>query len=134
MRLPTKSATLLATSLTMAVGAGFLGAAELASSQSGETRTVTIDVTPGPVGPPGPKGDQGPVGPEGPAGPAGEGGPGPIGPQGPAGPAGPQGPAGPAGGGTGGGPCEGAPAGYEPGFLQINTPGGQVKIWTCLEP
>jgi hypothetical protein len=56
---------------------------------------------------------------------------GPRGPAGPAGPEGPQGPAGPAG--PGGGPCTGAPSGYEPGILVINHPGGQTRIFTCLE-
>jgi hypothetical protein len=51
-----------------------------------------------------------------------------TGEQGPVGPAGPPGPAGT------GGTCAGAPAGYSPGILQINHPGGQVLIWTCLEP
>jgi hypothetical protein len=51
------------------------------------------------------------------------------GPQGPPGPAGPTGPA-----GQGGGVCSGAPTSYSPGFLKINTPGGQVTIWTCLGP
>jgi hypothetical protein len=37
------------------------------------------------------------------------------------GPAGPPGPAG----------LE-CPSAYEPGVLQINAPGGQVRIWTCL--
>lgn len=55
-----------------------------------------------------------------------------TGEQGPPGPPGPAGPAGPAG--EGGGICSGAPTGYSPGILQLNTPGGQVRIWTCLEP
>lgn len=135
MRLKLRKPTpgiLLAASLTLAAGAGFFTAAEIASSQSGDIRTVTVDVGTGPEGPPGPPGLQGPVGP---AGPAGEGEPGPAGPPGPVGPEGPAGPQGPPGtGGTGGGPCEGAPTGYSPGILQINAAGGQVRIWTCLEP
>lgn len=55
-----------------------------------------------------------------------------TGEQGPVGPAGPQGPQGPPG--TGGGPCAGAPTGYSPGLLVINHPGGQVTIFTCIEP
>src|SRR5262249_8845133 len=49
--------------------------------------------------------------------------PGPTGPQGPEGPPGPTGPAGSA-------TC---PAGYSPGKLVINHPGGHTAIWTCLE-
>lgn len=116
--------------LGLATAAGFFGATAADGADSGPTRTVTVDVgtgSPGPAGPPGP---------EGPAGPAGEDGADSTvaGPPGPAGPAGPQGPAGPPGSGTGGGPCQGAPAGYSPGILQLNTPGGQTRIWTCLEP
>lgn len=48
------------------------------------------------------------------------------GPAGPPGPAGPQGPPGPAGGFD----CL---TGYSPGILQINAPGGQVSIYTCLK-
>lgn len=45
---------------------------------------------------------------------------------GPQGPPGPQGPAGPAGGFE----CL---DGYSPGILVINSPGGQTKVYTCLE-
>lgn len=56
--------------------------------------------------------------------PEGERGPqGPAGPQGPKGDTGPQGP-------PGDFKCL---AGYEPGVLQINAPGGQTKIYTCIE-
>jgi len=98
--------------LAMVGGAGFLAATALSQEEPLPTRTVTIDVATGPQGPPGetgPRGEQGETGP-----------PGPIGPQGPA--------------GVGGGTCGGAPPGYSPGILQINTPGGQVRIFTCLEP
>jgi hypothetical protein len=50
---------------------------------------------------------------------------GPQGPPGPAGPAGPAGPPGPAG--------LTCPAGYSPGKLVVNHPGGQTGLWTCLE-
>ena len=50
-----------------------------------------------------------------------------TGPAGPAGPTGPAGPAGPAG--TSGG----CPAGFDPGELVINHPGGQVTLFTCLK-
>jgi hypothetical protein len=55
------------------------------------------------------------TGPQGPAGPKGE-----PGPQGVAGPAGPPGEF----------SCI---AGYSPGILVLNAPGGQVKLYTCLE-
>ena len=115
-------------SLGLALGAGFLTATQMASGQAeGPGRTVTVDVATGPEGPPGPPGETGPQGEQGP--------PGVIGPEGPAGPIGPPGPEGPPGPpGQGGGPCGGAPEGWEPGFLQINAPGGQVTIYTCLEP
>ena len=103
---------LLTSSLTLALGAGFLTATELASGEDAPARTVTIDVA---TGPPGPPGETGPKGETGSAGP-----PGPAGPSGPP--------------GEGGGPCSGAPTGYSPGVLVINHPGGQTKIWTCLEP
>jgi hypothetical protein len=96
----------------MAGASGFLGATALSQAASEPLKTVTVDVgtgIPGPPGPTGPKGDAGAQGPRG-----------PIGEQGPPGPA--------------GSPCAGAPAGYEPGILQINGAGGQVKIFTCIEP
>lgn len=110
-----KLIVLLISGSLLAAGSGFLTAAALGVSTQGNVRTVTVDIVPGERGP------QGPPGPTGPPGPQGE-----RGPQGPAGP--------PGGGGNGGGPCAGAPAAYEPGFLVLNTPGGQVKIWTCLAP
>ena len=94
----------------------------MSEAATAPTRTVTVDVGSGSQGPPGPPGPQGERGPAGPAGP-----PGPAGPQGPPGPTG-------TGGGTSGDICEGAPAGYEPGILQINSPGGQVRIYTCIAP
>ena len=54
---------------------------------------------------------------------------GPRGPVGPPGPRGEQGERGPAGE-PGSSSC---PAGYEPGALIINHPGGQTTIWTCLK-
>lgn len=118
MRLKPKKPTpgiLLATSLSLALGAGFLTATQIAQGQEPSGRTVTVDVATGPQGPPG---EQGPIGETGLKGEQGE-----IGPPGPQGPP-----------GEGGGPCAGAPDGYSPGFLEINHPGGQVIIWTCLEP
>jgi len=49
-----------------------------------------------------------------------------TGPAGPPGPAGPQGPPGPAGSSSF------CPAGFSPGELIINHPGGQTVTWTCL--
>lgn len=111
-------------------GAGYLTATALSQDSAAPSRTVTIDVATGPTGPAGPPGERGPAGAKGPTGETGPIGPiGPIGPQGEQGPTGPEGPP-----GSGGGPCGGAPPGYSPGILQINSPGGQVRIWTCLEP
>lgn len=98
--------------MVMVGSAGFLAATQLAQAQEAPTRTVTIDVATGPTGPEGPIGEQGVQGDTG-----------PIGPPGPPGPP-----------GEGGGPCGGAPEGWAPGFLEINHPGGQVIIYTCLEP
>ena len=127
-----KQFLLLFLGLTMMGGAGYLAATALSQEPPGPTRTVTIDIPTGERGPPGPKGDKGEQGDRGPigeSGPQGEAGPtGPIGPKGDTGPPGPPGPAGE------GGPCAGAPPAYSPGILQINTPGGQVRIFTCLEP
>jgi hypothetical protein len=53
-----------------------------------------------------------------------------AGPQGPAGPAGPQGPKGDPG--TGGG-AEKCPTGSTFQAVVINSPGGQVEIWTCVK-
>jgi hypothetical protein len=54
--------------------------------------------------------------------------PGPPGPQGVPGSAGPRGAIGPTG--PAGMAC---PAGYEPGRLVFNTPGGHEAIWACIE-
>lgn len=116
---------LLVTSLGLALGAGYLTATQIAQGQDpGDARTVTVDVGTGEQGPVGPAGPPGETGPRGATGATGA-----RGPQGEQGETGPQGPP-----GEGGDICTGAPAGYEPGFLQINAPGGQVIIWTCLEP
>jgi hypothetical protein len=115
---------LLFLSLTMTMGAGFLAAKALSQDEAAPSRTVTIDVATGPQGPPGETGPQGEQGEQGIQGEIG-----PIGPQGIQGPQGPPGPP-----GEGGGPCGGAPDGWLPGFLEINHPGGQVVIYTCLEP
>ena len=116
---------LLVTSLGLALGAGYLTATQLSSAQDeGPGRTVTVNVATGPTGPEGPPGEQGPtgeIGLTGEQGPQGE-----IGPQGPIGPPGPP--------GEGGGPCGGAPEGWSPGFLEVNHQGGQIVIYTCLEP
>jgi Collagen triple helix repeat (20 copies) len=115
-------------------GAGYLAGTALSQGSAEPARTVTVEVgtgatgPQGPIGPAGPKGDTGPKGDIGP--------PGETGPKGDTGAIGPPGPPGPPGssGESGAGPCAGAPSGYSPGFLQLNTPGGHVIIWTCLEP
>jgi collagen triple helix repeat protein len=95
--------------LALAGASGFLASTALSQEPGAPTRTVTIDVATGP---------QGPAGERGPAGPTGD--PGPQGPRGPAGPPGPPGEF----------SCLAA---YSPGILVINAPGGQVRIYTCLE-
>jgi len=56
---------ILAVSLLLAGGAGFLTASALGVGKKSEARTVTIDVATGPAGPPGPAGLPGPAGPSG---------------------------------------------------------------------
>jgi hypothetical protein len=115
--------------------AGFFTAVGSGAAQ--KTRTVTISLIQGPrgePGPPGPRGEQGPpgVGERGPKGDQGDPGPpgasvkGDKGDPGPPGPPGEQGKQGPPGEFT----CV---SGYSSGFLVINGPHGQVKIYTCLE-
>lgn len=111
-------ATLIASGSLLAASAGVLTAVQVAQGQgsSVDGRTVTINVATGPTGPAGPPGERGPQGEQG------------I--QGEMGPTGPQGPP-----GSGGGPCDGAPEGYAPGFLVIIQQGqGPTTIYTCLEP
>ena len=121
---------LMATGLVCTGIAGGLAATFVAAGTAQDVRTVTIDIVPGETGPPGPAGPAGPPGPQGEQGLPGADSTVP-GPQGPSGPAGPMGPPGASGEG---GPCAGAPAGYTAGILQLNTPGGQTRIWTCLAP
>jgi len=96
-------------SLTAAAGSGFLVSMALGGPQSAPARTETITVR---------NGATGPAGPQGPPGERGE--------RGPAGATGPQGPQGPPGDFS----CI---QGYSPGILVINHPGGQTRIYTCLE-
>ena len=103
----------MAVGLSLAAASGFLASTVLAQEEA-PTRTVTVDVA---TGPPGPQGEQGPAGPAGEPGLQGE-----PGPQGPEGTPGPQGP-------PGGQTCS---AGFSPGVLVINAPGGQVTLETCL--
>jgi hypothetical protein len=114
----------------MAAGSGALAAHAIAEATSAPIRTVTVDVGTGEQGPPGPAGPKGEPGPQGAQGEQGV--PGPIGVQGPPGSTGPPGP--PGADGADGSPCSGAPAGYTPGILVLNTPGGQTRIYTCLAP
>ena len=105
-----KMAIAITSGSLLAASAGVLTAVQVAQGQEPPGgRTVTVDVATGEQGPKGEQGERGPIGESG-----------PVGPQGPP--------------GTGGGPCAGAPPAYSPGFLEINHPGGQVIIWTCLEP
>jgi hypothetical protein len=116
----------------MAAGSGFLTATALSETASTPLKTVTVDVGTGVAGPPGPPGSTGPKGPKGDKGDKGaQGLQGFQGLPGPKGDVGAQGPPGPPGVGD---ICSGAPTGYAPGILQLNTPGGQVKIFTCLGP
>ena len=133
MRLtPSRTQALLATSLGLAVGAGYFTATQLASAQEpGAGRTVTVNVATGPQGEPGPPGEQGDKGDQGEIGPEGQ--PGAVGPPGPQGDIGPPGPKGDKGE-PGGGPCAGAPEGFEPAIVVTNHPGGQLTEWTCISP
>jgi len=124
MKITPKVTILVVTGSVMAGASGFLGATALSQAASEPLKTVTVDVGTGIPGPPGPTGPPGSTGPKGDAGAQGP--RGPIGEQGPTGPPGPPGPP--------GSPCAGAPEGYVPGILQINGAGGQVKIFTCIEP
>ena len=110
---PSNPTVLLATSLSLALGAGYFTATALSQDDPpASTRTVTVDVATGPQGPPG---ETGPRGEKGEQGEQGE-----IGPIGPVGPAGP----------PGTGEC---PPSYAFGDLVINHPGGQVTIFTCIK-
>jgi hypothetical protein len=113
--------------LTLAASSGYMASAALGiGSQTDPIRTETINVGEGEQGPQGIPGPQGPQGEKGEQGATGE--------TGAQGPQGIPGPPGPPGTGSGGGPCAGAPAGYEPGILVINSPGGQTSQYTCLGP
>lgn len=108
----------IASGSLLAASAGVLTAVQVAQGQEPPTagRTVTVNVA---------TGEQGPIGPPGETGPQGE-----QGIQGEIGPVGPQGPP-----GTGGGPCEGAPDGYEPGFIVvIQQSRGPIQMYGCLAP
>jgi hypothetical protein len=111
---------LLGAGMLLTATSGFLASQALSAGNATPVRTVTVDVSQGGQGPPGPAGPKGEQGDPGPASTV----PGPRGPAGPPGPAGE----------GGGGPCAGAPAGFEPGVLILNAPGGQVRLWTCLGP
>jgi Collagen triple helix repeat (20 copies) len=113
-----KAVLLLTLALGMAAGAGYLATTAFSGAPD-PVRTETITLKNGPTGP---------TGPQGPKGEKGE--PGPKGERGPKGEVGPTGPQGLPGSGS---PCAGAPGGFSPGVLLINHPGGQVKIYTCLE-
>ncbi len=79
----------------------------------------------GEKGSPGPAGTNGPVGPAGTQGPPGP--QGPMGERGEQGPPGPQGPQGPPGSGFS------CPSGFSPGAVTVNTPGGQITFFACIQ-
>ena len=101
-----KLATLIASGSLLAAGAGYFAAVAISAEPPPPSRTVTVDVGRGATGPAGPAGERGPAGPPGARGATGA-----------------QGPAG----------DFSCIAGYSPGILQLNAPGGQVRIYTCLE-
>ena len=129
MKIIPKVSVLVVTGSLMAAASGFLGATALSQTDAkAPLNTVTVDVGTGAQGPAGPPGSTGPTGPKGDKGDKGA--QGPQGLVGPKGAVGAQGPPGPPGVGD---ICSGAPAGYAPGILQLNAPGGQVRIFTCIE-
>src|SRR5215831_21037185 len=91
------------------LGAGGLAAAAISAGGSAPppTKTVTVNVGEGGTGPTGPAGATGPKGATGLSGPTGL-----VGPTGPAG-------------------ALECIAGYAPGILVLNAPGGQVKLYPC---
>jgi len=100
---------------------GFIAAGGLGAAAVVPAKTVTVNVATGPrglPGPQGPKGDQGPPGPRGEQGMTG-----PMGAPGPPGPKGEQ-------GAPGSIQC---PSGYDPGYVVVNHPGGQVTIFACIK-
>jgi len=94
---------LMATSLILAAASGALVATAIGANSSPPPAVRTVTVNV----------QNGTQGPAGPAGPKGD--------------TGPQGPPGPPGGAVS------CPAGFEPGDLIINHPGGQVTIYGCLQ-
>jgi hypothetical protein len=95
-----------AAALGLAGASGFLASQALGTSAAQAERTVTVNVATGQRGPTGPAGVPGAPGPKGERG--------------------ARGPTGPAG-------ATSCPSGFEPGVLVINHPGGQVRVFTCLE-
>lgn len=106
MKLPPTPTLLLAASLAMAASSGFIASQAFGQDPGGGGVTTTISLPSETTGEPGPQGP-----------------PGPVGPPGPAGPAGPQGLPG----------SQACKAGFVPGVLTINHPGGHVTISTCIE-
>jgi hypothetical protein len=93
---------------TATLAAGGLAAAAISAlgSAPAPTKTVTVNVGEGTTGPTGTRGPSGAAGVSGPTGAVGATGP------------------------SGGFECL---AGYSPGILVLNAPGGQTKIYTCIE-
>jgi hypothetical protein len=103
------------------VASGGLAAAAISQQSQAPTKTVTVNIpTGGATGPTGPAGVKGPAGATGATGASGA-----VGATGARGPAGARGATGPAG-------LE-CIAGFSPGVLVINAPGGQVIQYTCLK-
>ena len=92
--------------LLLAGGSGFMTSEAISSG----TKTITVDVATGPIGLPGLPGPRGETGPKGAKGETGD-----TGPKGATGP-----------------PGLACPDGYGEGLLVLNSPGGQVRVWTCL--
>jgi hypothetical protein len=115
------SFVLAGVALVFAGAAGFFVAGATSTTQ---VRTTTINVA---TGPPGPRGKQGERGAPGPRGEQGErGSQGERGEQGIPGSPGPKGDPGEPGSAN-------CPSGFSPGVVVVNHPGGQTRIFTCLE-
>lgn len=66
-----RTVILIAVSLSLAAGSGFLASQAVGVGSQGPARTVTINVGTGQTGPQGPAGPAGPPGPQGATGPSG---------------------------------------------------------------
>lgn len=113
------------TSIIVVPGTGTAGTVG-AAGETGPTGNVGTSGETGATGSTGPPGETGAAGASGPPGPQGDTGPqGVPGPQGPVGPAGVTGPQGPPGGLQ-------CPPDYTAEPLTLNSPGGQITLFTCV--